>query len=53
VGQREAEVLGDELLDVRPLDVGTLLQLDDLEDLIPSLARGRPLVSGSDVRGST
>lgn len=34
MGEREAEVLGDELADVRALDVLGLLDLDDTEDLI-------------------
>jgi hypothetical protein len=33
VGERELEVLGDQLLDVRALDVLVLLQLDNAEDL--------------------
>jgi len=33
VGEGEGEVLGDELLDVRALDVLGLLDLDDAEDL--------------------
>ncbi|NWN33528.1 hypothetical protein GY663_30590, partial [Klebsiella michiganensis] len=33
VGQRELEVLGEELLDVWSADVVGLLYLDDLEDL--------------------
>ena len=33
VGQRELEVLGEELLDVRAADVVGLLNLNDLEDL--------------------
>lgn len=33
VGQREAEVLAEELLDVRTLDIVGLLELDDTEDL--------------------
>lgn len=33
VGERELEVLGDELLDVRPPDVLSLLELDDAENL--------------------
>ena len=33
VGEGELEVLGDELLDVRPLDVLGLLELDDAENL--------------------
>jgi hypothetical protein len=33
VGQRELEVLGEELLDVRATDVVGLLDLNDLEDL--------------------
>ena len=33
VRQRELEVLGGELLDVRALDVVGLLELDDAEDL--------------------
>ena len=33
VGERELEVLDEELLDVRAADVGRLLDLDDLEDL--------------------
>jgi hypothetical protein len=38
VRQREAEVLLQELLDVRPPDVGVLLDLNDLEDLRGLLA---------------
>lgn len=34
VGERELEVLGDELLDVGALDVGGLLNLNDTENLI-------------------
>lgn len=34
VGERELEVLDEELLDVRAADVGGLLDLDDLEDLV-------------------
>ena len=33
MGERELEVLDEELLDVRAADVGGLLDLDDLEDL--------------------
>jgi hypothetical protein len=33
MGQRELEIFGDELLDVRSPDVLGLLDLDDLEDL--------------------
>lgn len=33
VRKGELEALGEELLDVRPPDVGGLLDLDDLEDL--------------------
>ncbi len=33
VGQGELQVLGDELLDVGTLDVISLLQLDDTQDL--------------------
>jgi len=33
VGERELEVLGEELLDVGTADVRGLLDLDDLEDL--------------------
>jgi hypothetical protein len=33
VGQREREALGDELLDVRALDIIGLLNLDNTEDL--------------------
>jgi hypothetical protein len=33
VGQRELEVLDEELLDVRSADVVGLLELNDLEDL--------------------
>lgn len=33
MGERELEVLGDELADVRALDVLGLLELDDAEDL--------------------
>jgi hypothetical protein len=33
VGKREFEILGEELLDVRALDVFSLLEFDDLEDL--------------------
>jgi hypothetical protein len=33
VRQWELQTLGDELLDVRALDVGGLLELDDAEDL--------------------
>lgn len=33
VGQRELEVLGEELLDVRAADLVGLLDLDDLDDL--------------------
>jgi hypothetical protein len=34
VGQRESEVLGEELLEVGTLDVLGLLDLDNAEDLI-------------------
>lgn len=34
MGQREAQVLGQELLDVGALDIVGLLELDDAEDLI-------------------
>ena len=34
VGEREGQVLGDQLLDVWSLDVLTLLELDDAEDLV-------------------
>lgn len=37
--EREFEVLGEELLDVGALDVVGLLEFDDLEDLLDSLAR--------------
>lgn len=43
VRQRELQVLGDELLDVRAADIGSLLELDDLEDLIVG-KNGRQLV---------
>lgn len=33
MGQREGEVLGEELLDVGALDIVGLLELDDTEDL--------------------
>lgn len=33
MGEREGEVLGDELLDVGALDVLSLLDLDDAENL--------------------
>lgn len=33
MGKRESEILGDELLDVRALDVVGLLDLDNAEDL--------------------
>jgi hypothetical protein len=33
VGERERQLLGDELLDVRPLDVLGLLELNNAEDL--------------------
>lgn len=33
MGEREGEVLGNKLLDVRALDVFGLLELDDAEDL--------------------
>lgn len=33
VGERELELLDEELLDVRAADVGGLLDLNDLEDL--------------------
>jgi hypothetical protein len=33
VGERERQLLGDELLDVRPLDVLSLLELNNAEDL--------------------
>jgi len=38
VGQREREVLGDELLDVGALDIIGLLDLDNAEDLFSVLA---------------
>lgn len=34
MGERELQVLGDELLDVGALDIIGLLQLDDAEDLV-------------------
>lgn len=34
VRQRELQVLGDELLDVRAADIGSLLELDNLQDLV-------------------
>lgn len=34
VRQRELQVLGDELFDVRATDIGSLFDLDDLENLI-------------------
>lgn len=34
VRQRELQVLGNELLDVRAADIGSLLEFDDLEDLM-------------------
>lgn len=34
VRQRELQVLGNELLDIRAADIGSLLEFDDLEDLI-------------------
>lgn len=34
VRQRELQVLGDELLDVRTADIGSLLEFDNLEDLV-------------------
>lgn len=33
VGQREGKVLGEQLLDVRALDIVGLLELDNAEDL--------------------
>lgn len=48
--QRELEVLGHELLDVRPPQVLRLLQLDEPEDL-QSLASSRS--GGQNERGST
>lgn len=40
MGEGEAEALGDELLDVRALDIVALLELDDLEDLLENLLVG-------------
>lgn len=34
VRQRELQVLGDELLDVRATDIGSLLKLDNFKDLV-------------------
>ena len=34
MGERELEVRREQLLDVRPADVGGLLDLDDAEDLV-------------------
>lgn len=34
VRQRELQVLGNELLDVRAADIGSLLEFDNLEDLM-------------------
>lgn len=34
VGEGELEALGDELFDVWAADIGSLLNLDDLEDLL-------------------
>ena len=39
--KREFEVLGEELLDVRALDIIGLLELDDLEDLLQYLLASR------------
>lgn len=39
VGERESEIFGEELFDVRPLDVGSLLDFNDFEDLVESAGR--------------
>lgn len=54
VREREPEVLGEELLDVWSLDVGSLLDLLDFEDLYRALENG-PMVrrDWEVVRGST
>lgn len=43
--KRELEVLGGELLDVRPADVVGLLNLDDLEDLLKNVSINRTELS--------
>ena len=63
VGERESQVLGQELLDVRALDVVGLLELDNTEDLSRAVSISCyfpmmpfPLVGlgrGENVRGST
>ena len=46
VGERELEVLGDELADVGALDVLGLLELDNAEDLIRGLEKACLEVAG-------
>ena len=55
VGERELEVLGDELLNVGPLDVLGLLELDDAENLRRELASDGAIrdLSTKNLRGST
>ena len=55
MGERELEVLGDELLDVGPLDVLGLLELDDAENLGRELASDGAIrdLSNENLRGST
>jgi hypothetical protein len=42
VGERELQVLGDELLDVGALDILVLLQLDDAENLVSHVRQIQP-----------
>jgi hypothetical protein len=57
VGERELQVLGDQLADVRALDVLALLDLDDAENLLISQLADAPRRSSCSldryVRGST
>lgn len=56
MGQRELEVLGEELLDVGAADVLGLLDLDDLQDVdspeASAVAGGHVLVEGLDCVGA-
>lgn len=54
VGEREFEVLGEELLDVWSLDISSLLDLLDFEDLYRKLINGTLVRKGwKVVRGLT
>lgn len=53
VGQGEGQVLGQELLDVRALDVVGLLELNNAEDLEDAVSSVRPTCGlGGNIRGS-